>query len=83
MSATCTKLTPPAVARRYGVSPDKVLTWIRLGELRGVNIATNPSGRPRYVVDEADLAAFEHRRAVHRTQAPPRRRRAANVIEFF
>ena len=29
-----TYLTPPAVARRYGVDPAKVLTWIRNGEAR-------------------------------------------------
>jgi hypothetical protein len=79
-------LTPPEIARRYKVSPDKVLHWIRGGELRAINIASIPGGRPRYAVHEADLAAFEERRQVqphvNRTRVT-RKRRDADVIEFF
>jgi excisionase family DNA binding protein len=80
------KLTPPEVARRYGVSHDKVLSWIRSGELRAVNITTTLGGRPRYVIDEVDLAAFEARRAVGTTvpaNGKRRKRIAEGVIEFF
>jgi hypothetical protein len=66
-----TKLTPPAVARRYGVHAAKVVSWIRQGELRAVNIATKANGRPRFLVDVADLAAFERRREVATTEAAP------------
>lgn len=80
------KLTPPEVARRYGVSRDKVLAWIRSGELRAVNVATTLGRRPRYVIDEADLAAFEARRSAG-TTAPAggkrRKRIPEGVIEFF
>jgi excisionase family DNA binding protein len=31
-------LTPPQVARRYGVSPDTVRGWIASGELRAVSV---------------------------------------------
>ena len=41
-------LTPPQVARRLGVNPDKVLSWIRSGELSAVNVTTKPGGRPKY-----------------------------------
>ena len=58
------KLTPPQLARRLGVGPDKVLNWIRTGELRAINAATKPNGRPRYLIDIEDLRAFENRRAV-------------------
>ena len=79
-----TKLTPPQVARRFGISPDKVVRWIRAGELRGVNIATKANGRPRYVVDEADLAVFEQgRTAQPKATAHKRRRACQNVIPFF
>jgi len=80
------KLTPPEVARRYGVSPEKVLGWIKSGELRAVNVATRREGRkPRYRIDEGDLLAFEAARAPQ--PAPPmsrrRRHRPQSVIEFF
>jgi hypothetical protein len=78
------KLTPPDVAAIYGVSPDKVLAWIRSGELRAINAATSQSGRPRYLVDLDDLNSFEERRTV---QPPPNGRRRTrpkgDVIEFF
>jgi excisionase family DNA binding protein len=72
---TRTKLTPPEVAARWGVSADKVLAWIRNGELRAVNAATRAHGRPRWLVDLADLEVFEQRRAARPVQPAPRRRR--------
>jgi hypothetical protein len=78
------KLTPPEIARRYGIHPLKVLGWIRSGELRAVNVAASPLKRPRWRVDERDLEVFEQRRTAQAV-APGRRkrRRAADVIEFF
>jgi transposase len=84
LNGSRTKLTPPQIARRFGISPDKVVGWIRCGELRGVNIAAKSNGRPRYVVDEADLAMFEQRRTAQPIAPAPRRRKAIkDVIEFF
>jgi hypothetical protein len=82
---TCkTKLTPPELAARWGVDPAKVLTWIRAGELRAIDAATRTGGRPRYLIDLADVAAFEARRNAGPQVKPIRRRRAqSNVIEFF
>lgn len=82
------KLTPPQIAERLGVSPEKVIAWIRSGELKAVNVATKPNGRPRWAVDEADLAAFERRRSSGVLAPVPiaaaRRRKAdEDVIEFF
>jgi excisionase family DNA binding protein len=79
-------MTPSEVAERYGVSPDKVIAWIRAGELRAMNIATRPGGRPRYAIDETDLLAFEVRRQVHTPAKRSGRRRgraSGDVIEFF
>jgi hypothetical protein len=78
-------LTPPKVARRYGCTPEKVLAWIRAGELRAINIATKRGGRPRYVIDVADLAAFENMRAVVASPPSSRRRSAApaGVTQYF
>lgn len=85
MSLERNKLTPPEVARQWGVSIDKVLTWIRSGELRALNLATRLTGRPRYRIDVNDLRDFEQRRAVIPPSPPERRRRksTADVIEFF
>jgi len=77
-------LTPPQVASRLRVSPEKVIAWIRAGELRAIDVATRGSRRPRYRIDPADLVAFENGRAVVARPAPSRRRRRSpEVIEFF
>ena len=77
-------LTPPKVAKQLGVSPDKILAWIRKGELHATNVAAAGSGRPRYRVSEEDLAKFQ---AMRQNVAPPpkpqRRRKDPNVIEYF
>ena len=87
MDPTRTKLTPSEVAKAWGVSPDKILNWIRSGELRAINVASNRSGRPRYRIDVNDLKDFENRREVFSSPKPPPRRQRSprddDVIEFF
>ena len=81
---TKSKLTPPEIARRYGCSPEKVLTWIKTGELAAMNAATLPGGKPRYLIDVAALRAFEAARTVVPPPQPTRcRRRDPEVIEYF
>ena len=76
--------TPPAVADRYGVSPEKVIGWIKAGELRAVNVAATTGGRPRWRISEADLLAFENRRAAGVEQKLVRRRRQQeDVVAYF
>jgi hypothetical protein len=79
------KLTPPELAAEYGIEPAKVLAWIKSGELRAVNIATKPTGRPRYRIDRADVLVFEQRRVAGPPAAKSgrRRRQDPGVIEFF
>ena len=84
MNTSRTKLSPPQIARRWGVSPQKMLAWIGSGELRAINAATRLGGRPRFLIDVADLAAFEERRAVVATPAAVRRRRRdIGITKFF
>jgi hypothetical protein len=80
-----TKLTPREVGARYGISTGKVLGWIKNNELRAVNIAARRGGRPRWVIDEADLLMFEASRASDgpAPARPRRRQRAGEVLEFF
>jgi hypothetical protein len=78
-------LTPADVARRYGISEDKVVVWIRSGELRAINVATSRSGRPRWRIDPADLTVFESLRAAipEKSQVRRRRQSPSDVIQFF
>ena len=87
MTASRTKLTPPELGKQWGISPDKIVGFIRSGELPAIDISTNrDSPRPRYLIDRADIQAFEAARAV----VPPapkikrrRRRRDPAVKEYF
>ncbi|MCA9036350.1 MAG: helix-turn-helix domain-containing protein [Planctomycetaceae bacterium] len=79
-------ITPGELAERWGISPDKVLNWIRNGDLKAVNVAATMSGRPRFRISDEDIEDFQSRRQpIPPTKMPPRRRRkpAGDVIEFF
>lgn len=79
-------LTPPAVAIQLGVKPQKILDWIRSGELRAVNLAAVAHGqRPRWRISPADLDQFlATRRAVASVPRVRRSRRPPpDVIKFF
>lgn len=82
MSATC---TPAQLADRYGVGVEKVVRWIKSGELRALNLAASLTGRPRYRIPADAIAAFEAARSVlPQPPAPkPRRKSRPEVIEFF
>ncbi len=81
------KMTPPQYAQSLGVKAEKVLAWIRSGELRAIDASTRPGRRPRYLIDLADILVFEQRRTVAadgRRRPPSRRRKKPDdVIEFF
>jgi len=62
-------LTPPQAAKLLKVSPDKVLNWIRSGELRAVNVS---GGRPKYRIAREDLQAFTNRRTPQPRPKPKR-----------
>lgn len=82
----CRKISPPELARQWGLSADKVLAWIKTGELRAIDAATRRGGRPRYLIDIADIAAFEVARAAAPSTTAPRRtrrRRETGITEFF
>ena len=79
-----TKLTPPELAKLWGIDVQKVLYWIKGCELRAINLATKCDGRPRYAIDIADIALFETTRTVQPPAPRVRRRRAdPDVIQLF
>ena len=79
-----TKLTPPELAKSWGIDVAKVLHWIKAGELRAINAATDRNGRSRYLIDVIDVQVFEAGRTVQPPTPRIRRRRAdPSVIQFF
>lgn len=78
------KVTPPQLAREWGIAVDKVLTWIRAGELKAINAATRRGGMPRYLIDRRDIENFEAARSASPPPAPQRRRpRVIGPVEEF
>ena len=83
------KQTPPEVARSWGISPDKIVAWIRSGELPAIDASTQRAQRPRYLIDVDDLRDFEARRSTTPEPTPepkPRRRqrqKSDQVIQFY
>jgi hypothetical protein len=77
-------LTASQVAERLVVDIHAILGWISRGELRAVNVASDPNGRrPRWRIDPADLAVFEARRAAVPPVTVRRRRQQEGIIKFF
>jgi hypothetical protein len=62
--------SPPQLAKRWGVAHEKVLILIKTGQLRAVNLAVNPKGRPRYRIFSAEVQRFEEARSNHRPRRP-------------
>ena len=76
------KLTPPQIARLWGVSNEKILAFIRSGQLRAVNGALpGRKQRPRWLVDVDDLRAFEESRANRPAPDKPAPRRRQTESE--
>ena len=84
---TRASFTPPELADRWAVTPDKVLQLIRAGELAAVNLAlrTGPGCRPRWRIALAAVEAFERRRAASPVVKPQRRQTAKpdGFVEYF
>ena len=81
------KMTPPKLAELWGVSPDKIIGFIRSGELRAIDISSNRgSVRPRYLIDKKDIESFELARAVVPPAPRTKRRRLRRdpaIKEYF
>ena len=76
-------VSPSEYAEARGIATDKVLSWIRSGELKAVNVALQRNGRPRYRISLDAIEEFEQRRTPQPAPAPtPRRRREGHVREY-
>jgi hypothetical protein len=72
---------PRDLALRWGVCVDKVLNFIRSGELRAFNVASKNSGRPRYRISVESVRQFEEQTramAIPEAPAPPAHSRRRN-----
>ena len=58
---TAKRLKPKEIAALWQCSTSQVLSLIRAGKLKGINIST--ASRPRYVVDPSEVDRFEKRDA--------------------
>jgi excisionase family DNA binding protein len=78
-------MTVRDVCERYEISVHTVLAWIRSGELRAVNVGRHPgSKKPRWRITEEALTVFEQMRtAAPPTPRTPRRKRPADIVEFY
>jgi Helix-turn-helix domain len=77
--------TPPAIAKRLGIKPDKVLGWIDDGELKAFNVAKNGNGQPRWRVppDELELFLLTRQNQAPTPRAPRRRASPPGVMQVF
>jgi excisionase family DNA binding protein len=73
------------IAEQYGVGLHTVLAWVRSGDLRAINVGRRMgAGKPRWRITQEALEAFTQLRAATQPQPKaPRRRRPADVIEFY
>lgn len=86
MEGERTKITPPQLAAKWGVATEKIVFFIRTGELRAIDASMRQGERPRYLIDLADVEAFEKRREVAAPKKYTRRPKAAvdiNSGPFF
>lgn len=71
------------VAELLGVRQHCVLTLIRNGELRAVDISLKPGGRPRWRIMPDDWDGFLSRRTYQPAAPRRRRRKPTNVKQYF
>ena len=78
-------LTPPELARRWRVKPERVIVWIKSGELRAFDVSSRPGvGKPRYRIPQDAIIEFEKSRSAAQVKTTRRRRQQpADVIEYF
>lgn len=57
-------MTPPQIADHLGCKPETVISWIKSGELKAINLARLGSMKSRFRVSPQALADFELARSV-------------------
>lgn len=75
-------LSPPKIAKRFGVKADTVRSWIHSGELRAINVAPSGSTKPSFRVSDEAIAEFQLKRGTQ-PPAPTRRRRKPSAVKQY
>lgn len=83
MPATRQTFTPPQLAERWGVGHEKILGWIHSGELQALNLATRPTGQPRWAIPLASVERFEASRSTSPPPKPAKRRAVVATKDYF
>jgi hypothetical protein len=71
------------LCRRWKVGADKIRGFLRRGELIGVNVATNLTGRPQWRITPESVERFEKRRTSAPPPKPQRRKRQPQLIDYY
>jgi hypothetical protein len=71
------------LARVLRVSPDRIRSWIKSGQLGAINTASVHCGKPRFVVLPHHLAEFEHSRRVARPSGPVRKKKRTGGVDYY
>jgi hypothetical protein len=72
------------LARRWRIGGDKIRSFLRRGELVGVNVATNVSGRPQWRITAESVERFEQRRSSAPPPRPARRRKLrTGFVDYY
>jgi excisionase family DNA binding protein len=72
------------LCERCGVSEHTVVSWIHSGQLKAVNVGRRPGAKkPRWRITREALEAFEQLRTPATPPPRTRRKRPADVIEFY
>jgi hypothetical protein len=88
-----TTLSPPPadagytvadLERRWRIGGEKIRSFLRKGELIGVNVATNLSGRPQWRITADSVELFERRRSSAPPPKPARiRKNRRDLIDYY
>jgi hypothetical protein len=72
------------LCERFAVGEHTVLAWIRLGDLRAIDVSRIRGRRPKWRVSAEALAEFEAARTPAPSPPQPRQKKqAADVITFY
>ncbi len=79
--------TVDEIQQRYGVTEGTVLGWIRVGDMKAINVGRKlGSKRPRWRIPQASVDAFEASRTTAAQPVKQRKARRAtpsDVIQFY
>jgi len=67
-------ITPPQLAKELKVKVDKIHAWIHSGQLTAINVAEEPTGRPRWRITQEAIDQFLLSRQSHKPAPAPQRR---------